>query len=150
MEKKEIIKEIVNQLLDKMNFEGEVLIEDSNENDMAVNVQTKDASFLIGQSGANLDALQYIARILSNRKTEEPAHFILDINSYRRQRAETLKELAGNVADQTINGRVAITLRPMSAYERRVIHLALFENNQVKTESIGEEPERRIVVKPTN
>ncbi|MFH1671361.1 MAG: R3H domain-containing nucleic acid-binding protein [Candidatus Portnoybacteria bacterium] len=148
MENKEVIKKIVDQLLEKMRFEGETIVNDSKEEGLIVNIQTKEASFLIGQSGVNLDALQHVARVLTNKKATESIQFVLDINEYRKQRSEGLKELARNVADQTIIERVAITLRPMSAYERRVIHLALFDYAQVKTESIGEEPERRVVVKP--
>ncbi len=148
MGNKEVIKDIISQILKKMNFEGDVFIEDSDKDEISANIQTKEASFLIGQSGVNLDALQHVARVLANKKSETPIQFVLDVNSYKKQRTDALKELAKNVAEQTLTERVAITLRPMSAYERRVVHLALFEHPQIKTESIGEDPERRVVVKP--
>jgi len=148
MDNKEILKKTITELLEKMNFKGEVFVEESKQDDTVVNIQTQEASFLIGQSGANLDALQHVARVLANKKSEQPPQFILDVNSYKKQRVDALKELAKNVAEQILVEKVAITLRPMSAFDRRVVHLALFENDQIKTESIGQEPERRVIVKP--
>ena len=147
MKNKEIIKETISEVLKRMNFTGDISVEDEEESIIA-NIYTNEANFLIGQSGANLNALQYICRIITTKKIQEPIQFILDVNNYRKQRTESLKELAVKVAKQTVIERVAITLRPMSSYERRVIHLTLFNNPEIKTESVGEGVERRIVVKP--
>ncbi len=148
MNHKEIIENTIKELLKKMNFNGDVFIEDADKDNIFVNIQTKEASFLIGQSGMNLEALQHLARVLVSKRNNQTVNFILDINSYKKQRIESLRELAGKIAEQTTMEKVAITLRPMSAYERRVIHLALFDNPHIKTESVGEGLERRIVVKP--
>ncbi|MBU2579661.1 KH domain-containing protein [Patescibacteria group bacterium] len=145
-----IIKETVEELLRKMSFEGEVDIDSFNKDDVLANIQTKQAGYLIGQSGANLDALQFLARIVVNKRNEEPIHFILDVNSYRKSRIESLRDLANNIAQKTLSDQVSVTLRPMPAYERRIIHLVLAENLDISTESVGEGAERRIVVKPAN
>lgn len=145
-----IIKEIVEELLKKMSFEGDVILDSFDKDSVLANIQTKQAGYLIGQSGANLDALQFLARIIVNKKNEEPIHFILDVNSYRKSRIEFLRDLAQNIAKKTLLDKVAVTLCHMPAYERRIIHLTLAENSEINTESIGEGLERRIIVKPVN
>ena len=150
MEKEKIIKETVNELLRIMNFEGKVIIDNSDEGNILVSIQTEEAGFLIGQAGVSLDALQYITRMLVNKKTEQPIQFLLDVNDYRKHRIELLRTLAKNIAKQALVEKITVTLQPMSAYERRIIHLALAEDPQISTESIGQGLERRIVVKPIN
>jgi len=148
MDKKDIIKETVAELLKLMNFEGDVFIDDFDKDNIIVNIQTDQAGFLIGQAGTSLDALQCIARTLVNKKVDESVRFILDINDYRRNKIDILKDLAKDIADQVLSKRVAVTLHPMPAYERRIIHLALVDNSQINTESIGYQSERRIIVRP--
>ena len=150
MDKIKIIKKTIEELLNIMHFKGDVAIDDLQLDDVLVNIQTEHAGFLIGQAGANLDALQHIARILVNKKNKEPIQFILDVNNYRRQRIELLRDLAENMANQALSEKVALTLQPMSAYERRIIHLALVNKPEISTESIGQDLERRIIIKPIN
>ena len=148
MDKKNIIKETITELLKLMNFNGDVFIDDFDEDNIIANIQTDQAGFLIGQSGASLDALQCIARTLVNKKTNESVKFILDINDYRRNKIDLLKDLAKDIAEQVLSKRVAVTLQPMPAYERRIIHLTLINDSQINTESVGYDPERRIIVRP--
>src|SRR3989339_1664373 len=124
MEEKDIIKEIIAELLKKMNISGSVLVENF-ENDIIANIQTEEAGFLIGQAGKNLEAFQYLSRTLVNKKNEQSIQFIVDVNNYRKDRIESLRSLAKNIAKQTLTEKVSITLRPMPAFERRIIHLAL-------------------------
>lgn len=147
MDDLKIIEETIVDLLKKMAFEGKVEVNASDEDNILANIQTEQAGFLIGQAGANLDALQHIIRIIINKKSGQFVHFILDVNDYRKYRIELLKELAKNVAKQVLLEKVAITLRPMSAYDRRVIHLTLANNSEIATESIGDGLERKIVIK---
>lgn len=148
MDKIETIKEIVTELLEIMDFQGRINIDTTNEDNILVNIQTDQASFLIGQAGANLEALQYIARVLASKKMGAPVQFILDVNDYQKHHIGLLEELAKNIAKQALSERIAITLQPMTAFKRRIVHLALADDSQISTESIGQEPERRIVVKP--
>jgi len=147
MDNLKTIKETIIDLLKRMNFDGKVDVDISDENNILANIQTEQANFLIGQSGANLDALQHIIRIIINKKSNEFVHFILDVNNYRKYRIELLKELAENVAKQVLTEKVAVTLRPMTAYDRRIVHLALANNSQIVTESIGNGTERKITIK---
>jgi len=147
---KNIVKETVEELLRKMSFEGRVNVDFYDEENTIANIQTEQAGYLIGQSGANLDALQCLARTMVNKRNEGPIYFILDVNNYRKGRIDFLKNLAKDIAEQTLSNRVSVTLRPLPAYERRIIHITLKENPKVVAESIGEEPQRRIVVRPIN
>ena len=148
MKEAEIIKETISQLLKLIDFQGEIDIDYSDENNILVNIQTEQAGFLIGQAGANLNALQHLARILVSKKNSQPIHFILDVNDYRKHRLELLRELAKDIAKQALSKKVSLVLHPMPAYERRIIHLALADEPEIDTQSTGQEPTRRIVIKP--
>lgn len=144
-----IIKETIVELLGRMGFSGQIVIENETEDNLTVNIQTEEAGFLIGQAGINLDALQHLARVLINRKSDQPVQFILDVNNYRKHRVELLGELAKNIAKQVLTEKVALALQPMPAYERRIIHLALANDSQINTESVGEGEKRRVIIRPS-
>jgi len=144
----DIIKQIITDLLEKMGFQGKVEIDAADQNNLVANIQTEEAGFLIGQAGANLQALQHLSRVLVSKKLAQPVQFIVDVNHYRQHRIELLKELANNIANQALTEQAPQALQPMSAYERRVVHLALAENPQIETESIGQEPSRKVMIKP--
>ncbi|MFH1461174.1 MAG: R3H domain-containing nucleic acid-binding protein [Patescibacteria group bacterium] len=143
-----IIKETIKELFQTMKLEAQVEIEQNQPDNLLVNIQTEEAGFLIGQEGGNLDAFQHLARVLAGKKYGQPVQFVVDINNYRKHRIELLKELAKNMAKQALMERVSLTLQPMSSYERRIIHLALAGESQISTKSIGQDSERRIVIKP--
>jgi spoIIIJ-associated protein len=83
-------------------------------------------------------------------KSQERTKFILDINSYRQEKNDAVVRLAKEAAEQALREKRAIVMRPMSPYERRLIHMEFSGNDQIKTESIGEGEERKIVIKPLN
>ncbi len=144
-----ILKETIEELLLKMDFTAMIEIDDSHEGFLAAKIESDEAGILIGQGGENLAALQHLIRALVNKKMgSEPLNFIVDVNNYKEYRLELLKEMALGLARQVIEEKKAQILEPMSAYERRVVHLALKELGGVVTESQGEGPERRIVIKP--
>lgn len=147
MDKLEIIKQAVIELLGRMDLDAQVSVSYSNEEILA-DVQTQEAGFLIGQAGVNLDAFQHLVKVMVGKKINEPVQFTLDVNDYRRHRKELLRELAQSIAKQALDKKTALVLQPMSAYERRIIHSALADFPQINTESIGQEPKRRVVVKP--
>jgi spoIIIJ-associated protein len=146
-----LIKEIIKEILEKMGFSFELELIKNNEEEaekIDCNIITSDSSFLIGQYGANLEALQHIARLLIRKKITERINFTLDVNSYRKEKNESTIQLARHMAEQAIAEKRAVVLRPMSPYERRIVHMELSENDQVATESIGEGEERKIIIKP--
>lgn len=152
-ELQEIVEKSIKELVEKMGVDCEIeskeVAQEEGEN-LICNIKTQESNYLIGQYGINLQALQHIARIIIRKKTENRINFILDVNSYRQEKNESVFALAKNMAEQAIRENRAIVLRPMSPYERRLVHLGLSENDQVKTESIGEGEDRRVVIKPAD
>ncbi len=136
-----------------MGFDGEVEIKESDgesADTVVCNVKTADSNFLIGQYGVNLQSLQHIARLLARKKTEDKINFTVDVNSYREEKNSSIEKMAEDLAEQAIREKRAVVLRPMSPYERRLVHLVLSKNSQIKTESIGEGEERKVVIKPSD
>jgi len=103
---------------------------------------------LIGAHGAHLQALQHIARSLIRRQLKEPIRITVDVNGYLARRERTLLHIAEEAARKAGRTGRAIVLPPMAAAHRRTIHTSLAARQNVDTESLGEEPNRRVVVKP--
>lgn len=148
------LKEIILGLVERIGIVATIDIyeaDDLQEADVLVcNIQTQESNFLIGQNGLNLQALQHITRIIVRKKIQEPINFVLDVNNYRQEKNNSIVKLAKTLAEQAVAERRTIILRPMTAYERRFVHLELIKNEQVRTESIGEGADRRVVIKPLN
>jgi spoIIIJ-associated protein len=148
-----IIKEIIKELVQRMGFACEVEIEEIKTDDVLAqtfNIKAEESSFLIGQHGVNLQSLQHIARVLMRKKIPTKSKFIVDVNSYRKEKNASLVKFAHSMAEQAVREKRAIVLRPMSPYERRIVHLELSSNHQIKTESIGEGEERKVVISPVS
>lgn len=101
---------------------------------------------LIGYRGEALYALESILKVIANQKSENRVIVRLDIEGYKEKRVKTLEELAERKAKIVEKTGKIITLEPMKAYERKIIHSFLQENSNVETRSIGQEPKRRIVI----
>ena len=113
-----------------------------------VNIQGDSVAFLIGYRGDTLYAFQTIISAVANNNNfnNEKIKVILDINNYKSKREKTLQSLAVRMAKTVEKTGKNVTLEPMKAYERKIIHSMLQSNPKIKTESIGEEPKRRIVI----
>lgn len=111
-----------------------------------VEMSNKNLGFLIGYRGETLYSFQNILSAIAGKGIDKRVRVILDIEGYKAKREKTLEELAEKVAKTVIRTRRAIKLEPMQAYERKIIHSKLQKNNKVKTESVGEEPNRRIII----
>ena len=149
----ELIKKTVQELVAKMGFPAEVevnkvLAEDEKET-ITCNIKTEESNFLIGQYGVNLQSLQHVARLLVRKKTDERVNFTVDVNFYRQEKNDSIEKMAREAAEQALREKRAVVMRPMSPYERRIVHMELAGRSDVKTESIGEEPDRKIVIKPS-
>jgi len=151
-EKNKELKGIVEGLLSRMGFASDVHIEETEEGGketIICDIRSDESSFLIGQYGVNLQSLQHIARVLVRKRFDENVNFVLDVNSYRKEKNDSIIKLAKSLAEEAILEKRAIVMRPMTPYERRVVHLELSKDERVKTESIGERDDRRIVIKPS-
>mgnify|MGYP001051399136 CR=1 FL=1 len=116
------------------------------KNDIFVDVKGEDTGYLIGYRGNVLNSLQVILNNIANNELNERARVLLNIGGYKEKREKDLKDLADKIAGTVIKKRKSITLEPMTSYERKIIHSKLQENSKVETHSIGEEPNRKIVV----
>ena len=115
-----------------------------------VNIQLdgKDAAFLVGKHGEVLNALQYLVNIIGSRKIANGVRVTLDGNDYRKRREDTLTALAINIAEEVKKRREEAVLDALPAFERRIVHKALSTVTGITTYSEGEEPNRRVVVAP--
>jgi spoIIIJ-associated protein len=111
-----------------------------------VDIRGSDLSVLIGRHGDTLNAFQYIASLMVGKETQEFIQLIVDVEGHRDRRERQLRQLARRMAEQVIKSGRKLTLEPMSAAERRIIHMELREHPAVTTQSTGEEPHRKIVI----
>lgn len=111
-----------------------------------VDINGSTAGTLIGYRGETLNSMQTILSTIANRGFNSKIRLILDIENYRQKREKTLEELAEKVSKTVLKTGKSITLEPMSAYERKIIHSKLQDNNKVETHSIGEGDNRRVVI----
>ena len=118
------------------------------EETIFLKLKSEEPRVLIGKNGRTLNEIQHLLRIILRKKFLENFFLDIDINSYKEKKIEYLKEIAREAADNVSLIKKEKILGPMSAYERRIIHLELAERSDVTTQSIGEEPERRIVISP--
>lgn len=143
----EKLKEILNQFFD---ITGEKDINysfEKNDYGIQLNLNSSELSHLIGYRGKTIEAMQLIINSMLQKEDEEYSKVFLEVNDYKKQRAEKLKLFAEKMADNVLKYRKPIKLEPMTSYERLIIHKELSKRNNIETESFGEEPNRRIVIK---
>jgi spoIIIJ-associated protein len=144
--------EVVSDLLERMMVRAKVTAEyrppedESNEPVVLVNVEGNDLSILIGRRSETLNALQYIGSLIICKRLDRWIPLMIDVQGYRARRERQLRQIAQRMADQAIHTGRRQVLEPMPANERRLIHLELRDHPQVDTESIGEEPNRKVTI----
>lgn len=153
MDNQQVIKDIISTILAFTGIDYKINIEeDLDANLLVFDIETFDSSLLIGRDGENLRALQVLVKIMAARKIDDNAKiapFSLDVNHYRKQRAVFLKEIVRSFADEVELTKKPVTLQSMSSFERRIVHLEIMKRgDKLTTESVGQEPERRVVIKP--
>jgi len=148
----ENLKKKIEEIMEKMGFEVEVEVKvgEEKDNSFMCNILTKDSNFLIGQYGVNLQSLQHIARLVVKKSIPAEINFVLDVNSYRQEKNESVIKMAKSLAEEALLEKRAVVMRPMSPYERRIVHMELAKNEAIKTESIGDGDDRRVVIKPAD
>jgi spoIIIJ-associated protein len=143
------ILEIIQALFEKLGCSGSIDFTEYPEN-LFFNIQTSDAGLLIGEDGERLKALNHVARKIIERvlKDRNCPRFLVDVNDYQKQKFGELKDIARLSAQRVRYFKKEIELKPMPAYERRIIHATLTEYPDIVTASTGEGQERRVVIKP--
>jgi spoIIIJ-associated protein len=150
----DIARDVVSELLEKMKVKATVTSEYLPDPDsrsrvpIRVNIQGDDLSYLIGRQAETLNSLQYISSLIINKEIGHSIPLIVDVEGYRMRRENQLRQLARRMADQAVSTGRRQVLEPMTASERRIIHIELRDNNQVTTESIDEEPRRKVTINP--
>jgi spoIIIJ-associated protein len=118
------------------------------ENRIRLDISSNGSGLLIGKRGQTLHSLQFIVNKMFNRLASKKAHIIIDTENYRERRKQALTEVALNLANRAKKSGRPATSSPLSAYDRRIIHLALKDNRQVRTKSKGDGALRKVVVFP--
>ena len=142
---KKNVSEFLDSFLDKVSKDTVYKIE-NDENGLSISIENKDLGFLIGYRGETLYAFQNILSSIASKGIENRVRVILDIEGYKQKRQKSLEDLAEKLAKTVIKTRKKVTLEPMQAYERKIIHNKLQDNDKVETRSIGEEPRRKVVI----
>jgi len=146
------VRSVVVELLERMRVKAEVTAnyiepqDDKDQRVVLVNIEGKDLSILIGRRSETLNALQYITGLIVSKELGRWVPLLIDVQGYRNRRERQLRQLGRRMADQAIQTGRKQTLEPMPANERRIIHLELRDHPQVFTESIGEEPYRKVTI----
>lgn len=123
---------------------------EAKEKEITINLSGDRVGMLIGKHGQTLDAIQHLTNAVGNKFTERPMRFIVDAENYRQRRQEAMVKNAIKQAEKAIALGREIRLEPMSAHDRKLIHTALQDRSDVRTESRGVEPDRAIVIVPSN
>ena len=159
----DVAEDTLKMLLELMNINGLIALQDEPimpQNETAdeeetpgpsiiFNITGEDLGILIGRRGQTLSCLQYITRLIVGHQTRKWLPITVDVEGYKRRRYESLYTFARQMAEQVEANEKSFTLEPMSAFERRIVHLALADNPGVVTESIGQGESRRVVILPS-
>lgn len=143
--------DFVKTLVDDMGIEADISVSDTDDGNKLISIVGDEAGLLIGHHGETLDQLQYLVNLAANKKAGEDddrdyTRILVDVEGYRAKREQTLRNLARRTATRVLKYKRSVTLEPMSAYERRIIHSEIQGISGVMTNSIGVENNRRIVV----
>ena len=139
--------EFINGTLERMGLKSRATVEDR-DNTLYVRIEGEDSGVVIGYRGETLDAFQYLSLTFLNEHKGENKQVVVDCENYREKRKETLTALALRLAEKAVRLCRKIELEPMNPFERRIIHSALADSELAKTESVGEEQNRHIVIIP--
>jgi len=148
-----ISRQTVAELLEKMKVQARIEVRygdpnEENQRPVLVDIHGDDLGVLIGRRAEILNALQYIVNLIVSKQVEHWVQVVVDVEGYRARRERQLRQMAVRMADQAIKTGRRQVLEPMPASERRVVHLELRDHPNVSTQSIGEEPARKVTIVP--
>jgi spoIIIJ-associated protein len=152
----QVARDTVMELLEKMKVRADVTAHYGDPDDersrvpLRVEVRGKDLSILIGPRAETLNALQYVAGLIVGKELGRSVPLVVDVEGYRARREQQIRQLARRMADQAIKTGRRQILEPMPASERRLVHIELRSNPAVTTESIGEDPRRKVTISPVD
>lgn len=141
--------EYIEQILTNMGIRDFEIKVKEEEESAEISLEGPDLGVVIGRRGETLDAIQYLCSLVANRETGEYFRITIDSGDFRQKREKTLENLAKKLANNALKSGRSITLEPMNPYERRIIHSTVGKINGVTSTSIGDEPNRRVVISST-
>ena len=144
-------KEVLEELLDIMKIPASIRISQPPPGlgpppPIALDIKGQDLGILIGRQGQTLASLQYLVNVIVALKLKAQAPIWVDVEGYKKRRYENLRTLANRMAEQVEKTGQPVTLEPMPAHERRIVHLALADHPDITTQSTGEGPARKVVI----
>lgn len=145
----ELFLKVLKEFLTKMGYGDDSVINKKESGDETIfEVEIPEAKYLIGEKGSNLASLEFLIKMICQKQQVDTRKLFIDINNYRKERINLLKETARLAAQKAALTKEAVVLPPMSAFDRKIIHTELTINPNIKTESEGFAEERRVIVKP--
>lgn len=147
-EELQTIEREAKQFFEKMGAAGTVTVRVDEETGVFVDAILEEPQLFIGEKGQTLSEIQHLLRAIVRKKIPEQLYITLDINEYKKNKESYLRDLARSVADEVILLKKPKELSPMSAAERRIVHVELAERSDITSESEGEGSERKVVVRP--
>lgn len=150
----DVAEDVVRELLARMQVQAQVEAQYLEPEDaqsrasLQVDIFGKDLSILIGPRAETLNALQYIASLIIGKELSKSVPLVIDVEGYRARRAQQVQQLAKRMAEQAVKTGRRQALEPMPASERRLVHIALRNHPEVTTESVGEDPRRKVTIIP--
>lgn len=147
-EKLDIARQFVAGVLERLEVDAALELRLDDDGLGHIHIVGEELGLVIGRRGQTLDALQFLANQVANKQRGVWARIVIDAGGYRERRAEALEALAGRMADRALRQGRKVSLEPMNAFERRIVHLSLADDDGVETYSEGEDPHRRVVIVP--
>lgn len=147
-EQREEASRVLREILERMGMDAEVSAFDDGER-VILDAHGPESGIIIGKKGATLDALQYLVNRIVFKKPGTGPSIVVDAEGYRGRREDALSDMARSLAEKAIRSGRPVAAEPMSPHDRRILHNALAGHEQVRTESEGEGPARRVVIFPT-
>ena len=146
-------QQITEEILGRMGIPAEVMVEVGEDEVLKVNISAlpdndEGLGILIGYRGSTLRSLQLVLGLIINKGREDWTPVVVDVGDYKKNHEETLRSLARRTMEKARFLKEPVSLSPMNAYDRRIIHLEVAEVEDMISESVGEEPRRRVVVRP--
>ncbi len=152
-----LVQKLLKDVLERMKYKVQIVerepgelngYDEQDEPTLVLDIRGDDLSTLIGRRAETLDGLQYLMRLLVAKELGHYLHVVLDVEGYKAHRAQMLKQLALRMADRVATTHKPAALEPMPANERRIVHLALRDNADVRTESVGTGDNRKVTIIP--
>ena len=149
----QVVEATVRELLDKLHVRAQVRTrygeaEGNAPAPVLVDIRGRDLSILIGRRAERLNALQFITHLIVGKELGRNVPIVIDVEGYRKRREKQLQRMARRMAEQAVRTGRRVVMEPMPANERRIVHIALRDDPRVTTESIGEEPRRKVTIIP--